>query len=246
MTLPVFDLQGVTKAYGARCVLQVAELAIHPGEILAIVGPSGAGKSTLLRLLNFLEAPSSGEICFEGARMVALDAVPLAVRRRITTVFQRPVLLTATVYENVRYGLRLRGQAIDKNGPDPVMTVLTQVGLADLARQSARTLSGGEQQRVALARALVLQPTVLLLDEPTANLDPAQVARCEALLQQAMQARPMTSVLVTHNLFQARRLAQRVALLLDGQIVELASKEQFFTAPHDPRTKAFIEGEMVY
>lgn len=247
MTVSVFDMQGVTKAYGARCVLQVAELAIQPGEILALVGPSGAGKSTLLRLLNFLEAPSSGQICFEGVRMAAPDAVPLAVRRRITTVFQRPVLLTASVYENVRYGLRLRGQKIGEKGqPDPVMAALAQVGLADQARQPAHTLSGGEQQRVALARALVLQPTVLLLDEPTANLDPAQVARCETLLQQTMQARPMTTVLVTHNLFQARRLAQRVALLLDGQIVELASKEQFFTAPHDPRTKAFIEGEMIY
>ncbi len=237
----IFRLEQVRKVYGRREVLAVEELSIFRGEILGLVGPSGAGKSTLLRLLNFLEPPTSGCIYFQGN---CYDGrVPLAVRRRITTVFQRPLLLEGTVAYNVAYGLYLRGR---RSSRKRVAEILEQVGLGSLAGEPARTLSGGEAQRVALARALILEPEVLLLDEPTANLDPYHVALLEEIVCRQHRAHGTTIVWVTHNVFQARRVAHRVGLLLDGQLVEVAETETFFERPRDPRAAAFVRGEMVY
>jgi tungstate transport system ATP-binding protein len=239
----MYQLTQITKRYGDRIVLDVPALAIPRGEILALVGPSGAGKSTLLRLLNFLEPPTTGVIHFHG-QAVTIDAgVPMAVRRQVTTVFQRPLLLATSVIANVMYGLRVRGV---RNARERARMALTQLGLAHLADTSAHRLSGGEMQRVALARALVCEPAVLLLDEPTANLDPANVERIEQAIVAAQRERPTTVVVVTHNLFQARRLAHRAGLLLDGRLIEVADKARFFDTPGDQRTAAFVRGEMVY
>ena len=218
-------------------------LQVQPGEILAIVGPSGSGKSTLLRLLNFLEPPTSGRIRFQDVEFSATRDVSLAVSRRVTTVAQRPILLDRTVEANVRYPLSLRRR---RDSAGACAASLAQVGLAGLAKQQARTLSGGEAQRVALARAIVIRPDVLLLDEPTANLDPHNVGLIEETVQTLNRGDGMTVVLVTHNVFQAKRLAHRVALLLDGRIVEAADAKSFFESPQDPRTGAFVRGEMVY
>jgi tungstate transport system ATP-binding protein len=239
----VYRLQNVSKVYDGRRVLQIGNLKIQRGEIFALVGPSGAGKSTLLRLLNFLEPPSSGRIRFLDFEFSANQPMPLKYRRRVTTVFQRPALLNRSVQANITYGLRLRGLR-DREGK--VEDALEQVSLQHLARQRARTLSGGEAQRVALARAIVLKPDVLLLDEPTANLDPYNVGLIEEIVTELNRAQGITLVLVTHNVFQAKRLAHRVALMLEGQIVELAGVEGFFESPQDPRTSAFVRGEMVY
>ena len=239
----IYHLQNVTKVYEGRCVLEVENLSIHRGEIFAVVGPSGAGKSTLLRLLNFLEPPTQGRIRFLDAEFSAGQPMPLAYRRRVTTVFQRPILLNRSVWANVSYGLGLHGK---RDQTDRIEKAIEQVGLRDFTRQRARTLSGGEAQRVALARAIVLQPDVLLLDEPTANLDPYNVGLIEEIVQQLNQEVGTTLVLVTHNVFQARRLAHRVALLLEGRVVETADVETFFQSPGDPRTVAFVRGEMVY
>jgi tungstate transport system ATP-binding protein len=168
--------------------------------------------------------------------------LPLALRREVTTVFQRPVMLAGSVRDNVAFGLRLRGQG----AAGQVDAALARVGLTALAGAPAGALSGGEAQRTALARALVVQPRVLLLDEPTANLDPYNVGLIEALVREENRERGTTVVVVTHNVFQARRLAHRAALLLAGQLVEAAPVEQFFAAPQDPRTGAFVRGEMVY
>lgn len=237
------SLQGLTKSYQEREVLQVESLNVQQGEIFGIMGPSGSGKSTLLRLLHFLEEPSSGSISFEGTpvRLPLGDHLPL--RRRITMVFQRPLLFNASVWDNVAYGLRVRGEAtVDSR----VSQALEEVGLLPLARKNASTLSGGETQRVALARALVLETEVLLLDEPTANLDPYNVSLIERLVARVNQQRCTTAVLVTHNVFQARRLAHRVMLLLEGRQIEVGETEQVFAHPRDPRTASFIRGEMVY
>jgi tungstate transport system ATP-binding protein len=224
-------------------VVDIDTLEIQRGEILAIVGPSGSGKTTLLRLLNFLEFPTSGTIEFGGASFNAGQEMPLDLRRRVTTVFQRPLLFDRSVYDNVAYGLRLRGE---NDGRQEIQEVLAQVGLERLAAQRARTLSGGEAQRVALARAMLIRPAVLLLDEPTANLDPYNVGLIENIARSLNQAKGATLVLVTHNVFQARRLATRVALMMDGKIVEISPTEGFFNTPADPRTLAFVHGEMVY
>ena len=243
MSAPIYQLRNLTKEYGRRRVLAVGSLEIYEGEILAIVGPSGAGKSTLLRILNFLEPPSSGFVRFQGAEFGRAHAMPLSLRRQVTTVFQRPQLLDRSVWANVTYGLRLRGQ---RNSSHQVQATLRMVGLEGLARQRASALSGGEAQRVALARAMVIRPRVLLLDEPTANLDPYNVKLIERAAVRLNREHGTTLVLVTHNVFQAKRLAHRTALLLDGRVIEVADVHTFFHTPQDRRTAAFVRGEMIY
>jgi tungstate transport system ATP-binding protein len=193
-----------------------------------------------LRLLNFLESPTAGTILFEGQPVPAQP--PLALVRRATTVFQRPLLLSRAVRDNVAYGLLLRGETADGR----VSEALERVGLTGLAGEAAHKLSGGEMQRVALARALVLRPEVLLLDEPTANLDPYNVGLIESIAREQNGTHQTTIVLVTHNVFQARRLAHRAGLLLGGKLVELAPTADFFERPRDSRTAAFVKGEMAY
>jgi len=243
MSAPIYRLENLAKDYNGRRVLDIEALEIQDGEILTLVGPSGAGKSTLLRLLNFLEPPSQGSILYRHARFRPGMEMPLDLRRKVTTVFQSPILLNQSVRDNVAYGLRLRGQ---EDSQPAVRAALEQVGLAHLAHQPARTLSGGEAQRVALARAIVLAPEVLLMDEPTANLDPYNVGLIETIVQALNRDRGTTIVLVTHNVFQARRLAQRAAFMLDGRLVEVAAGADFFQNAQDPRTAAFVRGEMVY
>jgi tungstate transport system ATP-binding protein len=241
MAALVYRLENLAKDYDGRVVLNIGRLEVRPGEVLAIVGPSGAGKSVLLRLLNFLEPPTSGTITYRD-RPIGGGEAPIETRRQVTTVFQRPVLLRGRVRDNVAYGLHLRGE----RGDGRVTRMLERVGLAALAGANARKLSGGEMQRVALARALVIEPAVLLLDEPTANLDPCNVGLIEDIVRQQNRERGTTVVLVTHNVFQAKRLATRVGLLLGGNLIEVGDTGRFFDAPADPRTTAFVRGEMVY
>ncbi|TAK11852.1 MAG: ATP-binding cassette domain-containing protein [Anaerolineae bacterium] len=240
---PLYRITGLTKEYNGRRVLDLPALEIQSGELLALVGPSGAGKSTLLRLLNFLELPSRGDISFKDSTYNSGKQPPLDVRRTITTVFQRPALLKRSVFDNIAYGLRLRRHHAIR---EAITDILGRVGLNDLAPHPARTLSGGEAQRVALARALCLQPEVLLLDEPTANLDPYNINLIEDIIQRHRAETNATVVLVTHNTFQARRLADRVGLMLNGSLVELTGRDEFFESPRDARTRAFIAGEMIY
>lgn len=234
-----YELTDTTKQYGTREVLQINHLTIAEGKTLALLGPSGAGKSTLLRLLNFLEEPDRGQLCYAGEPIVGLPT--LAVRRTVTTVFQTPLLLNSSVWNNVAYGLWLRGRRETQS----VEAVLERVGMLHLAKARATTLSGGEAQRVALARALVIEPEVLLLDEPTANLDPANVALIEQIIRD-LAKESTTIVIVTHNIFQARRLADDVALLINGQLVEFGSSRQLFEQPKDERSKAFMAGTMIW
>ena len=237
----LFWLEDSSKVYDGRTVLQIARLAIIRHEVLAVVGPSGSGKSTLLRLLNFLEPPSSGKIYVDN--FPVSEDPPITLRRRVTMVFQHPKLLRRSVSDNVAYGLKVRG---DYSVKSRVAEALKNVGLADMGSVQANMLSSGEKQRVALARALAFKPEVLLLDEPTANLDPYNVQLIEKLITKQHTTHGTTIVLVTHNVFQARRLAHRCALLLDGELVEVADTETFFESPLDSRVGAFVRGEMVY
>ncbi|NUM47199.1 MAG: ATP-binding cassette domain-containing protein [Anaerolineales bacterium] len=238
---PIYQLSAIQQRYNGRDVLNVREMTVERGEILALVGPSGAGKSTLLRLLNFLEPPAGGQITFENHPV--RDALPLEIRRRVTTVFQRPVLLQRSVVANLRYGLELRRE---KFSPERQAYWLEKLGLTHLANQLAVKLSAGEAQRVALARALLVRPDVLLLDEPTANLDPYNVSLIEEIVREENAQRGVTVVLVTHNVFQARRLAHRTGLLLNGELIELGETTRFFTQPKRAETGAFVRGELVY
>jgi tungstate transport system ATP-binding protein len=238
-----YDVKGLRKQYNSRFALTVNTLTIRRGEVFAVVGPSGAGKSTLLRLLGLLEKPDAGALHFMGGTRPVGWPPSLADRRRVTQVFQRPYLLDRSIAENVAYGLGVRGE---HRAGDRVAQALEQVGLGGLAGRTAKTLSGGEMQRVALARALVLDPEVLLLDEPTANLDPYNVSVIEDVVHRLGRAGRTTVVLITHNTFQARRLASRVLFLLQGEVVEVADVATFFEGPSDPRTGAFVRGEMVW
>jgi tungstate transport system ATP-binding protein len=237
-------LANVQHRYGARTVLNIPALTIQPGDLFVIVGPSGAGKSTLLRLLALLEAPTAGSVSLRlDGQDISYNSATIAERRQITMVFQQPLLLSRTVWANVAYGLNLRSQ---RDGRQRIDAALERVTLSNLARAYPRTLSGGEAQRVALARALVLEPRMLLLDEPTANLDPANVRLIENLAREQHDQYGTTVILVTHNIFQARRLATRIGFLFQGELVEVAPADCFFATPQDPRTAAFISGDLVY
>jgi tungstate transport system ATP-binding protein len=235
-------MKGLTKTHGDREVLRIDRLEVQTGEVLCLVGPTGAGKSTLLRLLAAVEPRTLGRMEFRG-NPFSMEESSLAIRRTITLVFQRPLMLAGTVRDNVEYGLRLRGLGRRHQRAE---AIFERLELGSLAARLARTLSGGETQLVALARALVLEPEVLLLDEPTANLDPARVALVESVVREVHARQGTTVVWATHNLFQPQRVADRVALLLDGRLVEVAATGKFFKSPDDPRTAAFVRGEMVY
>lgn len=242
MTPPsLFRLQHVRLARGAGFTLAIDEWSHPDGETLCLVGPTGAGKTTLLRLLTGLMPLDSGRLEYHG-RGWPNGVAPLDDVRGITLVPQRPILLSRSVRANLEYGLRLRGITAH----DKVEAMLQRLGLSKLARQSAHTLSGGQMQLVALGRALVLEPKVLLLDEPTANLDPGYVELVEQVLAEWRRRHRTTLIWATHNLFQAQRVADRVGLMLCGQMVENAPREDFFQRPADPRTADFVQGRMVY
>jgi len=236
-----YRLTGVKHCYGDRCVVDVPDLEIRSGEILGIVGPSGAGKSTLLRLLNFLESPTHGSVGHAGSSGGA--EISLTARREVTTVFQRPMLLRRSVAANVRIGRKLRG--LDTRG-HTTERWLDRLGLSDLADAPARTLSAGEAQRVAFARALAVEPSVLLLDEPTGNLDPYNVGLLEHIVQTENSERGTTVVVVTHDVFQAKRLADRTALMVSGKVAEIGETRRFFAAPTLTETAAFLRGDLPY
>jgi tungstate transport system ATP-binding protein len=224
----VIRAEGVVRRYPGF-ELAVDALEVPRGRFVTLIGPSGAGKSTLLRLLAGLEPPDRGRVALQG-RAVFLD--------QDRTVLERSVLANAI------FGLGLRGVP-RREAERRVRLWLERVGLADRLRQPAQLLSGGERARLALVRALVTEPDVLFLDEPTQALDPGNVALAEALLREA-HAQGRTIVLVTHNLYQARRLGEETWFLLAGRILERAPSERLFTRPLEPLTRAYVAGEMVY
>lgn len=236
----MYKLRGIRKKYGDRFILDIEELEIQRGELLAIIGPNGAGKSTLLRLLHFLEASDEGQIRYDGMQIqypVALD-----FRRRIGMVFQRATLFNRTVRENIYYGLKVRKE----NADGKVSALVDRLDLSGLMEKNARTLSGGEAQRVALAQVLVLEPEVLLLDEPTANLDPYNAGLIEDIIQSFRESRSPTIILVSHHVNQALRMADRVAVIFGGKVIELLEADGFIEKASDPRTSAFLEGKIPY
>jgi len=239
---PVIALAGVRVAHGARAVLDVPALAVPAGETLGVMGPNGAGKSTLLRVLGLLEAPTAGTVRFHGE--VVTPAQGLAVRRRMASVFQEPLLADATVFDNAAMGLHFRGVTRVLARPR-VGAWLERFGIGALADRQARTLSGGEAQRVALARALVVEPELLLLDEPFAALD--QPTR-EALIQDlrgVLRTDRVTTVLVTHHRGEALALGDRLAVLIGGRILQVGPAAQVFQAPDSEDVARFVGLETI-
>ncbi len=233
----------LSKEYNGENILKKLNLQLERGRIHAIIGPSGVGKSVLLRLLNLLEEPTSGEIYFDGRALRENERLKL--QRRMTLVFQKPVLFNTSVYENVAYGLRVRGEN-RRSIAEKVKKALEVVGLKDYEHKGARNLSGGEKQRVAIARAMVLAPEILFLDEPTSDLDPRNVAIIEELVKYINREFKTTIVLATHNMFQARRLAHQASFLFEGRIIESGNAREIFTSPKDRRILRFIEGKIIF
>jgi tungstate transport system ATP-binding protein len=234
--LPV-ETRGLVFEAGGRRLIDGIDLTIGPGAVTAIVGPNGAGKSLTLRLLHGLIAPTAGEVLWAGR---PADA---AVRRRQAMVFQRPVLLRRSAAANIRHALRARGIS-GAEARARAAEALSLAGLDHLAGVPARVMSGGEQQRLAVARAMALRPDILFLDEPTASLDPASTLAVEALIGKADRAGTKI-VLVTHDLGQARRLADDVIFLVAGRVEAQRTIDRFFTDPESERARAFIEGRIV-
>jgi len=234
---PVFLLRDVGVRYGRVQALQGVNLSVAPGERVALIGANGCGKSTLLRVLHGLEQPSSGQLLQGGGRQAML--------------FQRPHMLRTSARHNVALGLWLKGMRW-REARAQALLALQRVGLQDIAGQNARTLSGGQQQRVALARAWALRPDVLLLDEPTASLDPHAKREVELLMAdlaashgQAGPGHPVTMVFASHNLGQVKRLASRVVYLEHGAALADLPVHDFFNGPLPDAARWFVKGEMV-
>lgn len=238
------ELTGINKEYDKE-VLQVDSLVLKKGLIYGIIGPSGAGKTTLLRIINLLTPPSSGTYHFKGKPLPGNGRERLALQRSMALVFQKTLLFRDSVWNNVAYGLRARKYSpaeIDRR----VGELLEQLGMADLAHRRADTLSGGEAQRVAIARAVAFDPELLLLDEPTANLDPGNVEVIEEMIRKMSRAGSMTVVMVTHNVFQARRIADEVIFIDDGKVVEMGPAKKIFSKAEHEKTRLYVEGRMIY
>jgi tungstate transport system ATP-binding protein len=239
MNVSALAVEGLRHGYGEAWRLDLPALEVRQGEVLGLLGPTGAGKSTLLRLLHFLEAPEAGRILLDGASIPF--PAPIEIRRSIGMVFQRPLMLSGSVHDNIAFGLRLRGEADGRR----VDELLTRFDLAHLARREARMISGGEMQRLALARAIASRPHTLLLDEPAASLDPGHAAVVEGIIRDVHREDGTTIVLATHNLGQARRLAQRVAFLVDGRLIEVGDTPSFFDHPGHALTAAYLRGDLL-
>ncbi len=230
---PLITLEQAAVAFGAVQALHALDLTLHRGERLALVGANASGKTTLLRLLHGL-LPHAGQ-----RRLHTLAAGRPPV---VAMLFQRPFLLSLSVRFNLHVGLWLQGVARQQRA-ERCAQALARVGLQGLAERAARTLSGGQQQRLALARAWALRPDVLLLDEPTASLDPSAKREVEALIEDLARD-GVTLVFSTHNLGQAKRLASRVAYLEGGRLVVDLPVEPFFQGPLPAEAALFLKGEL--
>jgi len=222
--------ENVTKRFDEISALENVNLKVSEGEILTIIGPNGSGKTTILRIMAGIDMPTIGEVYFKNKRV---DKDNLReVRKNITLVFQRTALFNTTVQKNVAYGLRLRGYP-KREIEERVKEALKMVKLQDFEKRWVKNLSGGEQQRVSLARALVLNTDVLLLDEPTANLDPKNVSIIEETISWVSRERKTTVVMATHNMFQAEILTDRAALLIGGRIAQIGAPQQILRVPSE-------------
>jgi len=238
----LIELHEIVKRYGGIPALDHVNLNVNRGDILAVLGPNGAGKTTLLKIMAGIEKPTDGEIYYKGRKMG--DDYSAFIRQRCTMVFQKIIVFNTTVYKNVAYGLKIRGlpkEEIDAK----VHEALRLVKLEGYEKRPAKRLSGGEQQRVSLARALVLEPEILLLDEPTANLDPKTTSIIEEVIRYINKESETTIVIATHNVFQVGNVAKNIALMLNGKIGEIGTVEEIFYKP-SARLASFARLENVF
>ncbi len=245
------EVRDLTAWFGDVKAIRNVSMDLRDREVMAIIGPSGCGKSTFLRCLNRMHetvsgAGASGRVLLDGHDIYEDGTNPVAVRRKIGMVFQRPTPFpTMTIHDNVAAGLKtLRESRTRRQVVEIVERALQRAALWDEVKDrldtSPLSLSGGQQQRLCIARALATDPEVLLLDEPTASLDPLSTQKVEDLVYDLRK--DATVVIVTHNMQQAARVSDRTTFLLAGELIENAPTSELFTTPHDPRTEAYITG----
>jgi phosphate transport system ATP-binding protein len=249
---PCIVTTDLTAYFGDRAAIKDVSTTIPQSAVTAIIGPSGCGKSTFLRCLNRMHetvpgARTEGSVEILGSKIYGEGTNPIAVRRHVGMVFQRPTPFpTMSIAANVAAGLRIAAKKGEIRGSteEVVEEALHRAGLweevKDRLHESAMALSGGQQQRLCIARALATRPRVILLDEPTASLDPLSTQKVEELVYELRKS--VTVVIVTHNMQQAARISDATAFLLAGELIEFDSTRDLFTRPKDPRTEAYITG----
>lgn len=230
-------IHGLTKTY-KKTVLDIQHLEIQSGSFWGIIGPNGSGKSTLMKILAGLNQATSGQILYDG------QPLGQAVQTSMTLVFQKSYLLRTSVYQNIAYPLQIRNVPHTEIG-DRVEGMLGMLGIEDLRNQRAWTLSGGEAQKVALARALVFRPRLLMLDEPTANIDPASILHLERIIKEYYDEFKPTILMVTHNVQQTKRTCEQVAFMYQGKVLEKGSLQQVFDKGHNQLVKTFVQEDLL-
>ena len=244
---PVFDIQGLTAAYGANVAIRGVTFEIQRNLITAVIGPSGCGKSTFIRCLNrmndeVLGFRHEGRILYHGLDLYGDGVDPVEVRRRIGMVFQKPNPFPKTIYDNVAWAPRVLGlkKGLDERVEQALHGAALWDEVKDRLKKSALSLSGGQQQRLCIARAIAIEPDVLLLDEPASALDPISTQKIEDLLYELKK--DLTIIIVTHNLQQAARVSDRTAFFYLGHLIEEGETRLVFTSPREARTEAYITG----
>lgn len=232
----MLTLHQISQKYGENLVLQNITCTIEEGKIYGIIGPNGAGKSTLLRVMTAMERPLDGQVCWEGRPF----AQPIP---DVTCMWQKPYLFQTTVRENILYGLKIRNWS-EVRQEERLEHILEIFRLGPYAHRMCHTLSGGEGARVACARAVAPRPRLLALDEPAANLDPTHTLLLENSLRTICAEENMTVIIVTHDMFQAKRLAQETLFMVNGILEETGPTETLFASPQSEKTRRFISGEL--
>ena len=239
---PLLEARGVQKWYAnGYHALRGVDLSVHPGEVVVIMGPSGSGKSTFLRTFNDLDEFQQGSITIDGIAINEDTRNIEAIRREVGMVFQQFNLFPhLSVLDNLTLAPVLVRKRPKPEVEQEALALLERVGIAEQAHKFPGQLSGGQQQRVAIARSLCMEPRLMLFDEPTSALDPEMVQEVLEVMQE-LAAEGMTMVVVTHEVRFARQVASRVVLMAEGQVVEIAPPEQFFSSPSHPRTQQFLQ-----
>jgi molybdopterin-binding protein len=240
---PILAARGLSVVYGKRTILEAPLLEVNPGQVLVLIGPNGSGKTTLLLCLSLLLKPTTGSILYKG-EVVSDGTLKLQMRRRFAVAFQDPLLLNTSVWENVILGLKLRGFK-SKEIKTRAQHWMERFGIARLAKQQARTLSGGEAQRANLARAFALQPEVLFLDEPFSALDTPTRQSLFGDMVNILQETRFTTIMVTHDRNEAQTLANHVIMINNGRIVQTGTPQEIFTAPVNEEVARFVGIENV-
>lgn len=239
------SVSNINKNYNGKSVLRDCSFSFDKNGIYILIGPNGSGKSTFLRICALLEEPDKGQVKFRGEANGGVLKKDITLKRRITLLLPKIGVFNTTVFNNVAYGLNVRGMK-NKEVEDKVYRALELVGLNDKRDQNALSLSSGEAQRLGIARAMVIEPEGFFLDEPTASLDPHSTTIIEEAITKLKENNRLTIIMVTHNIFQAQRLADMVLFMYDGRIVDHGPNKEFFEKPKDERAYRFITGQMVY